>query len=127
MSAAVDTNVVLRVVLRDDERQADRALARLAVPGWVSHIVLCEMMWVLDGSYGYERNTLALVLERLLSNEVFVIEEPLVVRSALERFRQHPNVGFSDCLIVETARARGHSPLLTFDRALSKVDGASAL
>ncbi|MCB9789196.1 MAG: hypothetical protein H6744_21170 [Deltaproteobacteria bacterium] len=42
-------------------------------------------------------------------------------------FRNAPKVGFSDCLILETARKVGHLPLGTFDKAPGKLDGAARL
>ncbi|MFM8989278.1 MAG: hypothetical protein ACKOUS_06405, partial [Alphaproteobacteria bacterium] len=47
-----------------------------------------------------------------------------VVAASLARFRARPALGFSDCLVLETARRAGHLPLGTFDRALARVDGA---
>ena len=49
------------------------------------------------------------------------------VAAALEQYRNRPALGFSDCLILETARKAGHIPLGTFDRNLSKLDGAEGL
>jgi predicted nucleic acid-binding protein len=47
--------------------------------------------------------------------------------AALEQYRNRPALGFSDCLILETVRKAGHLPLGTFDRNLSKLDGAEGL
>jgi predicted nucleic acid-binding protein len=49
------------------------------------------------------------------------------VAAALEQYRNRTALGFSDCLILETARKAGHFPLGTFDRNLSKLDGAESL
>jgi predicted nucleic acid-binding protein len=49
------------------------------------------------------------------------------VTSALERFRKHPELGFSDCLIVEIARKSGHLPLSTFDPDLAKLEGVKRI
>ena len=49
------------------------------------------------------------------------------VAAAIEQYRNRPALGFSDCLIIETARKAGHLPLGTFDRNLSKLDGAEGL
>jgi predicted nucleic acid-binding protein len=46
---------------------------------------------------------------------------------ALARFRERPGLGFSDCLILETARKAGHLALGTFDRGLAKLEGAERL
>jgi len=47
-----------------------------------------------------------------------------VVAAALEQFKARPSLGFSDCLLVELARKAGHRPLGTFDRRLSRAEGA---
>ena len=50
-----------------------------------------------------------------------------LVTSALEQFKERPALGFSDCLVLQTARKAGHLPLGTFDRDLAKLDGAARL
>ena len=55
------------------------------------------------------------------------LQEPEAVAAALQTFRKRSALGFSDCLLVELARKAGHLPLGTFDRDLSKVDGAAKL
>jgi predicted nucleic acid-binding protein len=56
-----------------------------------------------------------------------VVERPDVVAAALAQFRLVKRVSFTDCLVVEIARAAGHLPLGTFDRALGKADGVVAV
>ena len=50
-----------------------------------------------------------------------------MVAAAIERFRKRPSLGFSDCLVLETARKVGNLPLGTFDRELAKLDDAVRL
>lgn len=52
---AVDTNVLVRLVARDDARQVDAAEAFVERGAWVSHLVLAEMTWVLGAVAGAER------------------------------------------------------------------------
>lgn len=129
MPAAVDTNVLVRVLVPDSPRQTRSAVAALerAGLGWVSHVVLHETVWVLYRVYQFSHESVASIVEQLLVEEHFAIEEPVVVRAALARLRERPEVGFNDCLILEIARARGRSPLLTFDDRLSKFDGCERL
>lgn len=63
----------------------------------------------------------------LLSHSQLTLQEPDVVAAALEHYRGAPSLGFSDCLVLEVARKAGHLPLGTFDRRLSKLDGAQRL
>lgn len=120
---AVDTNIVVRLLVRDDTRQAAAAEAFVAPGAWVSHLVLAETLWVLDAVYARTPSQCALAVELMLQHRSIVIERPDVVSAALANFRANPALGFSDCLIVEIARAAGHTPLGTFDRSLGKVDG----
>lgn len=48
---AVDTNVLVRLVVRDDDEQAAAAEEFVAAGAWVSHLVLAETLWVLTSVY----------------------------------------------------------------------------
>ena len=63
----------------------------------------------------------------LLNHASFTLQEPDVVAEALDQYRRRPALGFSDCLILATARKAGHLPLGTFDRALASLDGTTRL
>ena len=63
----------------------------------------------------------------LLDHGELTVQNPDAVAAALAAFRRRPSLGFSDCLLLEMARSAGHLPLGTFDRALSKLDGAAKL
>jgi predicted nucleic-acid-binding protein len=124
---AADTNVVVRIVTRDDEKQAERADAFIERGAWVSHLVLAEAIWVLGDSYDLDHSEIATAINMLLQHRSLSVEDPEVVEIALEHYRRKPSLGFSDCLILEIARKAGHLPLGTFDRNLSKLDGAERL
>ncbi len=118
---AADTNIVVRLIARDDAKQVAAAERFVRQGAWVSLLVLQETLWVLDRAYGRERAEQALVVELLLEHENLTLEAPHVVQDALAQFRKFGRVGFSDCLILATARANGHTPLGTFDKKLSKL------
>ncbi len=120
---AVDTNLLVRLLVRDDDKQVKLAEAFVANGAWVSHLVLVETLWVLDGVYERTPAQLANAVELLLDHEHLAVQDMDVVAEALALFRDRPALGFSDCLIVGVARKAGHVPLGTFDRALSKADG----
>ena len=124
---AVDTNVLVRLVTRDDPAQAARADEFVAGGAWVSHLVLTEMTWVLSAVYDLDAGKIATAIGMLLSHQALSVQDPDVVRRALEHFRQKPALGFSDCLVLEVARASGHLPMGTFDRDLGKLPGARRL
>ena len=121
---AVDTNVLVRLATRDDAQQTAAAEAFVAAGAWVSHIVLVEAMWVLVSVYDLGPERIATAVDMLLNHQDLTVQDADIVAAALERFRQHPALGFSDCLILEVARKAGHLPLGTFDREL---DGAQKL
>lgn len=121
---AVDTNVVLRLIVRDNPEQVGAAEKFTAGGAWVSHLVLAETTWVLDAVYERSAEQIAVAIEMLLNHKDLTLQDPDVVSSALEQFRKRPALGFSDCLVLEIARKAGHVPLGTFDRNLAKLDCA---
>ena len=121
---AIDTNVLVRLLARDDARQTDAAEVFVARGAWVSHLVLTEAMWVLDSVYGLAPAQVANAVALLLDHRDLTLQDAEVVARALALFRQRPTLGFSDCLVLEIARKAGHLPLGTLDRDLSKLDGA---
>lgn len=124
---AVDTNVVVRLVTRDDARQTARAEAFVAKGAWISHIVLVELIWVLDSVFELSHKQLVTAIDMLLNHRDLVLQEPEVVSAALARFRRRPRLGFSDCMVLESARKAGHVPLATFDKELGKLDDVERL
>jgi predicted nucleic-acid-binding protein len=124
---AVDTNVLVRLVTRDDARQAAAADEFVVSGAWVSHLVLVETTWVLSSAYDLDAAKIVTAVEMLLSHETLSLQDPDVVRKALDHFQKKPSLGFSDCLIFEVARSAGHLPLGTFDRNLAKLTGAERL
>jgi len=124
---AVDTNVLVRLATRDDARQTAAAESFVAPGAWVPQLVLVEAMWVLASVYELGPDKIATAVEMFLNHRDLTIQEADTVATALESFRKHPALGFSDCLILEVARKAGHLPLGTFDRHLGKLDGAHRL
>lgn len=124
---AVDTNVLVRLTIRDDAPQLAAATAYIANGAWVSHVVVCEAIWVLASFYQFTRAQQREFVAKLLTNGLLLIQDADVVASALQHFQRDAKVSFSDCMILELARKSGHTPLGTFDGELSKLDGAEKL
>lgn len=124
---AVDTNVLVRLVTRDDPRQVAAAEAFVARGAWVPHLVLVEAVWVLISVYGLGPSAVALAVEMLLDHRDLTIQDAGVVAAALAQHRKTPAASFTDCLVLETARKAGHVPLGTFDRALARLADAQRL
>jgi predicted nucleic-acid-binding protein len=115
---AIDTNVLLRLLARDDARQTAAAEEFVAAGAWVSHLVLAEAIWVLAAVYDRQSAQLIAALEMLLAHQTLVLQEADTVAAALAHFKRRPALGFSDCLVLEIARKAGHTPLGSFDKAL---------
>jgi predicted nucleic-acid-binding protein len=82
----LDTNVVVRFLVRDDEQQwqiADRYIneaLQANEPCLINNIVLCEVVWVLRSRYKLSREKLIETLENILKGNIFVFEN----REAIE-------------------------------------------
>src|SRR5512139_3577201 len=124
---AVDTNVLVRLITRDNARQAAAAESFVKKGAWVSVLALAETMWVLSSVYELGAKEQATAIEMLLNHQDLVLQDPDTVAAALELFRAKPGLGFSDCLMLQLATKAGHLPLGTFDRDFAKVDGTKRL
>jgi predicted nucleic-acid-binding protein len=125
---ALDTNILVRLILQDDETQA-RAAERLVVRArreqtdlFVSEIVLCELVWVLTRRARLARADIAHALDQLLRTELVVVNDAGVIDRALTAYRAGKG-DFADYLIREQARSAGAAEVATFDRALKAEDG----
>ena len=120
---ALDTNLLVRYLTRDDADQAalvDDLLARCiedGTPCAVTVVALCELGWVLKRAYAVPRGEIAAALQGLLSEELFQIEGREAVQRALDQFERGKG-DFSDYLLGETGRALGAETTFTFDRRL---------
>ncbi len=123
----LDTNILIRFIVRDDEIQAAAADACLNGtcsrddPCLINRIVLCELVWMLDRGYRYPRELIAGVIEKILRTEEFVAENAAETWAALGKYRQG-RADFADCLIGTTNKALGCSETATFDRIASRME-----
>jgi predicted nucleic acid-binding protein len=124
---AVDTNVLVRILARDDPRHVRAADEFISAGAWVSLLALAETIWVLTTVYERDAAEVGASVEQLLNHKDLILQDREVVAATLETFRSRPALGFTDCLLLEIARKAGHLPLGTFDRNLSKIDGADKL
>jgi len=125
---ALDTNIVVRLLVRDDEAQCRRAeqLYRRAIAAggvWISSVVIVETAWVLRVAYTFDRAAIATALRRLVSAEGVIAEDEAATLRALAAFEIGP-ADFSDYLILDTARQAEALPLWTFDEHLALATGA---
>jgi len=124
---AVDTNVLVRLLVQDDPDQVAAARRWVEEGMWVSTLALAEAVWVLSVVYDRGPAEIASAVEILLNHKDLTLQDSDAVAASLVRFRERPSLGFSDCLLLELARKAGHLPLGTLDRNLSKLNGAEKL
>lgn len=128
----IDTNVLVRHLVQDDPRQSRAATKVITqdctreAPGFINRIVLCELVWVLESAYGYSKETIVNVLDKLLRTSQLMIED---AQSAWTAFRmyQKGKADFAACLLGATNRLTGCESTVTFDQAASKLDGFQLL
>ncbi len=117
----LDTNVLLRYLIRDDAKQAriaDNRIERGLAEGdmfFVNHIVLCELAWTLDRSYRFAREDIAGTLEYILATAQFVIDFKDDVTVAINDYKT-TNADFADCLIGRRNKSAGCERTISFDR-----------
>ncbi len=114
---AVDTNVLVRFLVRDDAKQAARAASLIRGDEiWAAKTVLLETEWVLRSLYGFSPETVARALRRLAGLRTVFLEDELAVAKALDWSSQ--GVDFADALHL--ASAGNAKRFATFDRKLAK-------
>jgi predicted nucleic-acid-binding protein len=129
---ALDTNVLVRLLVRDDEAQASRA--RRLIDGCVesgeaclvSNPVLCELEWVLESVYHASRAEVASAIRPLLSTPPFQVEDAPATDRALRTYSKGKG-DFSDYLLCQVGRTRGARTTYTFDRDLRTAEGFTLL
>jgi predicted nucleic-acid-binding protein len=129
---ALDTNLLVRLLLQDDVRQG-RAVERLLIrargdrtPLFVADVVLCELVWVLTRRARQSRAAIAGALERLLDAEIIVVSDAAMARRAASAYREGAG-DFADYLIREQALAAGAAEVVTFEGALKGEPGFKLL
>ena len=122
----VDTNVLVRYIAQDDIDQSKRASRLIedecsaATPGFISLVVLVELVWVSESCYGATRVEVAEMVRRILSIRQLVVQDAEIAWKALRLF-ESGKADFADCLIERMAFAAGCSAVMTFDKAAAKA------
>lgn len=126
---ALDTNVLLRFFLRDDEEQgeaAEKLMLQLTLdePGFVSREVLVELVWALEYTFRFGRERIASILDQLVHVAAVEIEGASDVVEATGGYRGG-GADFADRMIAAAARRAGAVPLYTFDRKAARLPGVT--
>jgi predicted nucleic-acid-binding protein len=122
---------VVRYLAQDDARQANsasRLLESLTVdnPGWISSVVLVEIVWVMEDAYGVDRVGMASILDRLLQTQTLVVQDSEIAWRALALYRGG-RADFADCLIERTCAAQGCEKVVTFDKDAARDCGMTLI
>jgi predicted nucleic-acid-binding protein len=116
---AVDTNVLLRYIVRDDLAQFNAAeQLMLQHDWWISHTVLLETEWVLRSAYGLRADQFAQILKHLLSASSIIWQDESVVQQALDWFENH-NTDFADAL--HAVQCPAEVKFASFDKKLVHI------
>lgn len=127
---AVDTNVLVRVLVDDPSAPEQSALAHqlLLVHGeaWVSQVVQVETVWVLESTFGFAKAEILEALQALARQQQGLrLENAEAFATAVALFEDSA-ADFADCLILANAQQRQRT-LYTFDRKLGRLHGARKL
>lgn len=123
----IDTNILVRYLVRDDPAQF-RAASRFIEndcseqePGFVNHVVLAELVWVLERGYKYARPEIVTALGALLLTSQLSIEHPDDARAALDEYQN--GADFADSLIAAANVRVGCEYTATLDRRAARRKG----
>lgn len=119
---AIDTNVLVRVIVEDTGQPEQTKIARDLVENaekvYLTQIVQIECAWVLAKVYKIDRASLLAVLEHLLANSAFILQRSERFKTAIDLFRLG-HADFADCLIL-TESSYLDAVLYTFDKRLGR-------
>jgi len=128
----LDTNVVIRYLVQDDKKQSASATHFIEktlstdTPGYINHVTLCEITWVLQRCYGVTKPALKKILESLLSTKQLLVENVEVAWKALRTFDAN-RAEFCDVLIGQANAHAGCEYTVTFDKKAAALPGYQIL
>lgn len=122
----IDTNVLVRYIVQDDPKQSHHANTFIQAHSaeenqiFISGIILCELVWVLETAYGYPRKSIANVLEKILKVRQFSIYQAEILWLSLREY-QHENVDFADSYIAHLNNVNECKYTVTFDKKAARL------
>ena len=128
----IDTNVLVRYITQDDELQSGIAtefIENYCSNGnkiFVNHIVICELVWVLQKCYKLSKPKTINVVEHILQISQFNIENVQIIWQALADYKKGP-ADFADYVVGRTNTFNNCDETVTFDQKVSKSKGFALL
>ena len=122
----LDTNVIIRYLAQDDDKQSAAATQIIETQlnenkqGFISLIVLVEIIWVLKSCYMQTKTELYPIVENILGTKQFMVEQSGRAYKAL-RIWKNGNGDYSDALIAVISRDNKCTNTLTFDKKAASV------
>lgn len=124
----LDTNILIRYLTQDDPIQSRKAAEILerrlteGNPGFISVVVMAEIVWVLDRAYGLADSEIVAAIERMLQIDVLLVENEQEVFTAMIMLKEGRG-SFADALIAELGSRAGCLHTLTFDEKALRLSG----
>ena len=119
--AVIDTNLLVRYLINDDQKKAeavdnllDRAAkgeVRIIVPS----VVIAELVWVLESFYQLKADAILELAEAIINTSGLDVTDKSTIISALRLYKSK-NIDFIDAWIIEFAKERGVKTIYTFDK-----------
>ncbi|HLF66376.1 MAG TPA: type II toxin-antitoxin system VapC family toxin [Gammaproteobacteria bacterium] len=128
----IDTNVLVRYIVQDDPDQSRIAThflekeCSVESPAFISGIVLCELVWVLESAYEYSKQEIVSVLECILKVRQFHLHEPDILLRTLQGYAQG-QADFADHYIVQLNHYYDCLTTVTFDKKAAKLSFSELL
>ncbi len=129
MCESLDTNIILRLILRDIPEQCNRIqdlFMRHGVTYNIADLAVSEAVYVMQNQYGLSREEIADGICRLLWFPGINYNKNLFDK-VLPMYLEHPKMSFNDCCLAVYAELNEAEPLWTFDKALAKESGTAKL
>ncbi len=116
----IDANILLRYLLRDDEKLFEKAVNIIENENVViTDITIAEVVYVLEKVYKINRKEIAVVLKKIFDFNIVACNDKGLIISALELYHKH-NLDFADSVLLAYKRIKKQE-ILTFDKKLKKL------
>ncbi len=118
----LDTNVMVRYITQDDRQQSKIAndLIESGESFFINHVMLCELVWVLESCYATSKREISEILEKIFTTKQFVVENSEYAWKAYADYKNSP-ANYSDCLIGLINQTHSCDHTVTFDKATKSL------